>query len=472
MVKAVVGEETQLKRVEDRLSQSSILSQVGLVIGKLSPSLDRGFVFDLVPTPPNDAGEPACSLLDPIRDDRKKGPKGKSQGGSDSSSLSVDKDWVAEHARQVSRMLVGGIKVVGVYIWVSDIAFKNSTMEICQTVKAVAEAAPTEYNERLLIHICYSPRRWTCKNFSPSSNITSSSLRPCDFKMGKVLNSLQRFRSTYNFDIRLPVSQEIALNVRTLSNVLRRGISVIAKELKGAKALVDGNLVVADEPCTSDVFHDIELLLPFMKDACTEACVLENIVGVLKFSGSVSSFAFLTSKELISQAIADIKGDIIMSLQSRLDIICDEADADTDENESIDGVLPDKLISQADLQLLRKPSTLSFPQRVFAPWLAGTYICDYLQPSETLQVLKDHCAELLSVEVQTDAFKILEPELEVSSEIAKSFWEAVTPSNSTSKSLVKELSSNSTRSSSFSIIAAVIVLLLSILVGFLFLAAF
>ncbi|PKI73080.1 hypothetical protein CRG98_006488 [Punica granatum] len=166
------------------------------------------------------------------------------------------------------------------------------------------------------------------------------------------------------------------------------------------------------------------------------------------------------------------KGDIIMSLQSRLDIICDEADADTDENESIDGVLPDKLISQADLQLLRKPSTLSFPQRVFAPWLAGTYICDYLQPSETLQVLKDHCAELLSVEVQTDAFKILEPELEVSSEIAKSFWEAVTPSNSTSKSLVKELSSNSTRSSSFSIIAAVIVLLLSILVGFLFLAAF
>lgn len=35
--------------------------------------------------------------------------------------------------------------------------------------------------------------------------------------------------------------------------------------------------------------------------------MLENIVGVLKFCGSVSSFAFLTSKEPISQAIADIK---------------------------------------------------------------------------------------------------------------------------------------------------------------------
>lgn len=79
----------------------AVMLQVGLVIGKLSPGLDRGFVFDLVPTPPNDAGEAACSLVDPIKDDRKKGAKGKSQGGSDSSSISIDKDWVGEHARQV-----------------------------------------------------------------------------------------------------------------------------------------------------------------------------------------------------------------------------------------------------------------------------------------------------------------------------------------------------------------------------------
>lgn len=32
----------------------------------------------------------------------------------------------------------------------------------------------------------------------------------------------------------------------------------------------DNFKVVEDEPCTSDNLHDIELLLPFMKDACTE----------------------------------------------------------------------------------------------------------------------------------------------------------------------------------------------------------
>lgn len=141
MVKAVVGEETQLKLIEDRLTQSRlpvqahthslslynesmcacmyewngwksefrVLLQVGLAIGKLSSPLDRGFVFDLIPTPPNDAREPACSLVETTaKDDKKKGPKSKSQASADSSSSSssssslfIDNDWVAEHARQV-----------------------------------------------------------------------------------------------------------------------------------------------------------------------------------------------------------------------------------------------------------------------------------------------------------------------------------------------------------------------------------
>lgn len=135
MVKAVVGEESQLKLAEDRLSQAALpsevlrwswisafptffffflfffplnfvddllikFSQVGLVIGKLNKNLDRGFVFDLIPTPQNDAGEPASSVIDSVKDDnKKKGSKGKAQ--SDSSLLFIDKDWIAEHARQV-----------------------------------------------------------------------------------------------------------------------------------------------------------------------------------------------------------------------------------------------------------------------------------------------------------------------------------------------------------------------------------
>ncbi|KAF6147373.1 hypothetical protein GIB67_003271, partial [Kingdonia uniflora] len=135
---------------------------IGLVIGKLNPNIDRGFVFDLVPTPPNDIGEPACSVLGiSNKDDKKKSlSKGKSQA--ESTSLVIDSDWIAEHARQVSRLLLGGMSVVGVYIWATESLFKNSTVILWQTVKGVAEAAPileNDLDERLLIHISYSPRR-------------------------------------------------------------------------------------------------------------------------------------------------------------------------------------------------------------------------------------------------------------------------------------------------------------------------
>lgn len=103
---------------------------MGLLIGKFSSALDRVFLFDLIPTPPNDSGEPACSISHPEKK-KTNAPKSKSNAP-DSSSLFIDQDWVAEHARQVSRMLVGGVKVVGVYIWVGDTAFKNSTIMLCQ----------------------------------------------------------------------------------------------------------------------------------------------------------------------------------------------------------------------------------------------------------------------------------------------------------------------------------------------------
>ncbi|XP_004501058.1 uncharacterized protein [Cicer arietinum] len=476
MVKGVVGEETRFQSLEDRLTQSSPPAEVGLLIGKFSPTLDRIFLFDLIPTPHNDSGEPASSITNP---DKKTASKSKSQS-SDSSSLFIDKDWVSEHARQVSRMLVGGIKVVGVYVWVSDVAFKNSTIMLCQTVKGVADAAPVSegnWGERLLLQICYGPRRWNCRNCSLSSNITSSSLRPCDFKMGKVLSYFQTFRCMHNFNLRLPIFHDDTSKFQTLSDVLRHAISVHAKELSDAKALIDGKLVLDNEPCSSDGVHEVELLIPFLNSI--EACSQRDVSGILSFSGTICSFAYLNSKEPISQAVTDIKGDIITSLQSRLDIIRDETDVDSGNDHDVGGQVSDdvsveKPVSQLVLHLLRKECSLPFPRRVFAPWLAGTYVCDYLQPSETVEVLKDHCMELLSMKAPTDVSTILEPEKEVISFKTKSFWDIAVPfySGIQLKEDKKKLngrgessSNKSVKQGQISVVAAGLILLLSILVG-------
>ncbi|CAI0548430.1 unnamed protein product [Linum tenue] len=413
MVKVVVGDENQLKLAEDRLTQSGFTAQVGLVIGKLSSPLDRGFVFDLVPTPTNDAGEPACSVVETKDDKKKGGSKSKSQV-SDASTLFIDTDWVAEHARQ--------------------------------TVKGVAEAAPIlegDWDERLLIHISYSPRR-------------------------------------------LPISHEHESTASTLSAILRYGISTHVKELRGAKAVIDGKLITNDEPCTTDTLHEVELLLPFLEcDPATEACSQKNVDGLLVFGGSVCSFTYLNNKEPVSQAVADIKFDIVRSLQSRLDILCDEADQElAAEDEGTEEASQDRLshkpVSKLALHSLRKTCHLAFPRRVFIPWLGDIYICDYLQPSETLEVIKDHCVELMSMQAPTDASTFFQPEVEAPSVISKSFWDVSVAgnSNNSSSSKSREVDDASPESSnrqlrktvnfSFSMVAAVLILLMSILLGFVF----
>ncbi|KAK9110944.1 hypothetical protein Scep_018463 [Stephania cephalantha] len=417
MVRAVVGEEPQLQSAEDRLFKSNVSAQIGLVIGKLSPALDRAFVFDLITAPPNDAAQPPCSLLEtPAKDDKRRGSKPKSQSQIDSSSLDIDCDWVAEHARQVSRMLLGGMNVVGIFIWASESVFKNSSLKIWQTVNRVAEAAPVfdcDVKERLIIHISYSPRR-------------------------------------------LPIFCETVSQGNTLKDVLHNGISQHAMELKGARAIIDGHLV------------EHSPVLDFFSVAAMEFLIADYLytevpLFVIDFNSSYS--------------IA--MGDIIMSLRSRLDIICDEADVDmgsTVEGETAASseIFSDKSLPQAVLHLLRKPCGLVFPRRVLIPWLADSFICDYLQPSETFEVLKDHFRELLSIETLADTSKILEPEVESSIKITKSFWDATASSQPSSMPVDQSRprsendSKQSAKPTTSYASTAIAVLLLALLVGLVF----
>ncbi|KAL9272338.1 odr-4-like protein [Drosera capensis] len=488
MVKAVIGEEIRLRSLEDRLSESGTSVEVGLVIGKLSSYLDRGFVFDLVPTPNNDAGEPPASIIGGGgggggKDEKKKKGGVRSKGvvsdlGKEVSVL-IDKDWVAEHARQVSQMLVGGIKVVGIYVWTSDTAFKNSTMELCQTVRGAAQTAllsVNDWEERLLMHICYSPRRWTCRTCTLASNITSSSLRPCDFKMGKVFNSLQGFRCMYNLDLRLPILHQDISRGRTLNDILHDGIAMHVKELKGSKAASD------DEPCTSDGLHEVELLLPFMRDASVEASSGKRVAGILQLTGYICSYAYLSSKEPTSQALDYIKDDIITSLRTRLAIISDEGDGEVGKNAD-GGTEPSDVLTAApsiDDQLLqplglRKSCIVPLPRRVFIPWMAGTLISNYLQPSETFEVLTDQLAELLSME-PVDPSTVIDPETEpLNLTTSGSFWDAVAaafpaPKSHSIKTAADEGGKDSSRSGTSGLknvnsMITVLILLFSVLAG-------
>ncbi|KAL5221262.1 hypothetical protein ABZP36_025975 [Zizania latifolia] len=472
MVKAVVGDEAQLKALEDSLSSSALPAQVGLVVGKLSVSSDRALVYSLIPTPPTDDGAPACSLRAApagAKGKPKGGGKGAGAASSDAApSLEFDVDWIAEHARQVLRMLLGGMSVIGIYIWASEASFKaTSPAVLSQVIRVVSQVVPwytSGVDERLLMHISYSPRRWSCR----ICEMSSGSLRPCDFKYSKLLTSLQTFRCTYNFEIRLPVVQ-----AEPFKKVISKAISHLTKEVQNAKALIDGHLFLGDMDNTLEGPHNVDFLVPFKNNLPAEECSVEGVAGLLLFAGSVSALAYLGPKESISEAISDLKLDLIISLRSRLDIILDEA-----EDESTDSNLENSLsqkASQVVFHELREPYSFPFPRRILIPWLAGSYVCDYLQQSETTDDAMERCKEVMSLEADMGNFSIIEPE-SASAATLGSFWDLVPGalSKAPSEPGLKESHSgqNDSRkthgSSSFSILAALVVLLIALLVGSIF----
>uniref|UniRef100_A0A0A9DBR9 Protein odr-4 homolog n=1 Tax=Arundo donax TaxID=35708 RepID=A0A0A9DBR9_ARUDO len=462
MVKAVVADEAQLKALEESLSSSSPQAQVGLVVGKLSASSDRALIYALLPTPPTDAHAPACSLRASSSAAAK--PKTSSKAASAAApSLEFDVDWIAEHARQVSRMLLGGMGVIGVYIWASEASFKaTSPALLSQVIRAVSHSwCGSDVAERLLIHISYSPRRWACR----ICEIASGSLRPCDFKYSKLLASLQTFRCKYNFEIRLTVVQ-----AEPFKRVILKAINHLAEEVQNAKALIDGHLISEDINISTEGPHRVDFLVPFKNSMPVEEWSLEGVAGLLRFSGSVSALAYLGPKESISEAISYLKVDIITSLRSRLDIILDEVDDDSTTNDLEKS--PSQNAAQIIFRELRGPYSFLFPRRVLIPWLADTYVCDYLQQSETTQDATERCREVISLETIVDSSSVLEPEGAAGSATLESFWDMVPGASSSSLagSSLKDKSgqkddSRGTQGGSFNIIAALFALLVALIVG-------
>ncbi|CAO2205415.1 unnamed protein product [Urochloa humidicola] len=411
-VKAVVGDEAHLKAFEEALSSSSSSpppqAQVGLVVGKLSASSDRALVYSLLPTPPTESAAPACSLRAAPKP--KPSSKGKPTSSSDA-SLEFDVDWIAEHARQVSRLLLGGMGVIGIYIWASEASFKaTSPAVLSQVIRAVSQASyGRAFTERLLIHISYSPRRLACR----ICEVASGSLRPCDFKYGKLLPSLQTFRCTYNFEIRLT-----SVQAEPFKKVILKAISHLTEEVQNARALIDGDLFSEGINISTEGPHQVDFLVPF-KNA--EECSLEGVAGLVRFAGSVSALAYLGPKESISEAISDLKADIITSLRSRLDIILDDADDGSATNELDQS--PSQKVTQVVFHELREPYSFLFPRRVLIPWLSGAYICDYLQQSETTEDAMDRCKEVIPLETAMESSLILKPESAATCGTLESFWD-------------------------------------------------
>eukprot|EP00897_Mesotaenium_endlicherianum_P002676 jgi/Mesen1/2436/ME000157S01578 len=423
MVRNVLADETNLEAHVNKIFRNRTTSEVGLLLGKRGTT--RDLVYSLIPTPSKDGdGPPNAPATSSSSQGGKKGGKGK--GAAEAAPLVLDEDWIVEHARQASRMLVGGVQVVGLYAFCPDASFRHATPSLLQAVKGVASviathASPassaTDLQHSLLLHICPTPKKYSFKScvMSSSSSSTSgtaaaqpSSLPPCDLKWGNLLAGLHCFTCRY------PVAADSSLPAGS----------------------------------TRDPPHVVELLLPRVPQELHPPDEDERgdlaVAGMVSISGPIHARAYAHAREPYSRAMADLKADIVGSLEARLALLVDEAELaleesvlQEEEEDELPEASPSHLHAQRHSQQqqastrasgrggsanarppppplhpllatgretdgwgLARPYACGMPRRVLVPWgSAGGHLCDYLSPTEPLEESMERCKAMLALDI-------------------------------------------------------------------------
>ncbi|XP_048665785.1 protein odr-4 homolog isoform X3 [Marmota marmota marmota] len=364
----------------------------GLLIGQCSSQKD--YVILATRTPPKEE-----------QNENLKHPKAKLDN--------LDEEWATEHANQVSRMLPGGLLVLGVFIITTlELAndFQNAlrrlifAMEKSMNRKRLWNFTEEEISERVILHICSSTKKISCRTYDVRD--PKSSARPADWKYQSGLStSWLSLDCTIHIDIHIPLSSTSVSY--TLEKNTKNGLTRWAKQIENGVYLINGQ--VKDEDCdllegqkksfrgntqaTSHSF-DVRVLTQLLLNSDHRSTATVQICsGSVNLKGSVTCRAYIHSnKPKVKDAMQAVKRDILNTVADRCEILFEDL---------LLNEIPEKKDSEKEFYIL--------PHRVFVPIPGSTVkLCDYKFGDESAEEIRDHFREMLDRTVQIEDLEIAE----------------------------------------------------------------
>ncbi|XP_003410886.1 protein odr-4 homolog isoform X1 [Loxodonta africana] len=366
----------------------------GLLIGQCS--LQKDYVILATRTPSKEE-----------QNESLKHPKDKSD--------SLDEEWVTEHANQVSRMLPGGLLVLGVFIITTlELAndFQNALRRLVFAVeksvnkKKLWSFTEEEVSERVTLHLCSTTKKIFCRTYDTRD--PKSSARPADWKYQNGLStSWLSLECTVHINIHIPLSTTNASY--TLEKNTKNGLTRWAKQIENGVFLINGQ--VKDEDCdllqgqkkssrgnaqvTRQSF-DVRVLTQLLLNSDHRSTAAVQICsGSINLKGAVKCRAYIhNSKPKVKDAMQAIKRDILNTVADRCEILFEDL---------LLNEIPEKKVmdSEKEFHML--------PHRVFVPIPGSTVmLCDYKFDDESAEEIRDHFIEMLDQIIQIEDLEIAE----------------------------------------------------------------
>lgn len=324
----------------------------------------------------------------------------------------LDEEWATEHAHQVSRMLPGGLIILGVFIITTlELAndFQNAlrrliyAVEKSMTRKRLWNFTEEEVSERVILHICSSTKKISCRTYDVHD--PKSSARPADWKyQNRLSTSWLSLECTVHIDIHIPLS---ATSIScTLEKNTKNGLTRWAKQIENGVYFINGQVKDEDydllegqkksrgntEPSSHS--FDVRVLTQLLLNSDHRSTATVQVCsGSVNLKGDVKCRAYIHSnKPKVKDAVQAVKRDILNTVADRCEILFE----DLLLNES-----PEKKDSEKEFHIL--------PHRVFVPIPGSTVmLCDYKFGDESAEEIREHFIEMLDQMIQIECLEVAE----------------------------------------------------------------
>uniref|UniRef100_A0A672K1V4 Protein odr-4 homolog n=1 Tax=Sinocyclocheilus grahami TaxID=75366 RepID=A0A672K1V4_SINGR len=277
-------------------------------------------------------------------------------------------EWVTEHAKQVSRMLPGGLCILGLFLVTPPELSKDAQ-------NALKRVWSLMYLFFLSAHLT------VCKTFDVKD--PQSSAKPADWKYQTgVSSSWPMLICSVEVDVQILVSSDIT------DKCMKDGLRRWAEQIEAAYCLINGRQALDDSELSSGQKKNPKTThrqtLPariFVTDIINGAnisALVQVCSGSVKVRGVVYCRAYIhNNKPKARHAAQAIKRGIINTVCSRVEMF-----------------LEDLLINEGSHK-----GTQALPRRVFAPVpISGLSVCDYMFPDESTADVAERLKEMLDCE--------------------------------------------------------------------------
>lgn len=368
--------------------------QSGLLIGQTT--VQKDIVIHICTTP---LQEDVSNKNSNLEKEQKKGKQIKKKPEIENV---LNENWMCQHAKQVTRMLPGGLDILGIFVIAGQDELNRLQPILRQILFAIFKMLNkdqklticNESTEKILLQIASVTQKFVCRTFDVSDY--KSSAKPAEWKQFSGILQWHKLESKFNLDFRIPVDEkrvtqsllkQIEVGLIPFFDTTSKAIAMINGKLREEEELLDPSMEGKKgkhSNKSSQQCFTIDLFLPLhIKNDEKDPKIIE-CSAIMTVKGTIQCCAYVHVKGTVKEAIQAIKHDIIRSMTSRCEIQCEDL------------LLIDE--EQQDPQVVHE-----LPRRVFASLPQGNLtVCDYLFHGDSARDSLEAFQELLSLNLKDD----------------------------------------------------------------------